>query len=68
MRPFYASLDENQKRLLPVLMRQGLDSGGRMGMYHHGRDHHRMMERGRGMGGMMDRDRMERGRGMDRFH
>jgi zinc resistance-associated protein len=43
MKPFYASLSEDQKRLLPVLIRQGRGDGhhGRMGMRdrdgHHGR-------------------------------
>ena len=52
MKPFYASLDDNQKRLLPVLMREGrgMHDGGGWGM-----DHHDRMG-GRGMGGgMMDR-------------
>ena len=64
MRPFYASLDENQKRLLPVLMREGRYDGHDMGMHHRGgrdrmgygrydrMDHHPMMGRDRGM---MDR-------------
>jgi zinc resistance-associated protein len=49
MKPFYASLTEDQKRLLPVLVRQGRRDGHhrRMGMRdrdgHHGR-----------MGGMME--------------
>jgi hypothetical protein len=30
MKPFYASLDENQKRLLPVLLRQGNEMAQRM--------------------------------------
>ena len=55
VKPFWASLPtENQKRVLPVLMRQGRDGhrGGRMGrMEHHGEHHgiHRsgMMEPGR---------------------
>jgi zinc resistance-associated protein len=46
VKPFWASLDDNQKRLLPVLMRQGRE-GGRMGM------------RGRGM---MGRGEMNHGR------
>ena len=41
MKPFYASLDDSQKRLLPMLMRPG----GRMGMGRHGR-HHDMGDRG----------------------
>jgi zinc resistance-associated protein len=58
VKPLYASLDENQKRILPVLMRQGREGrrGGRMdrradhhGM-HHGMRHSGMMEHGR-MGG-----------------
>jgi hypothetical protein len=58
VRPFWASLDENQKRLLPRLMRAGRE--GRMGMMRHHRDHHMdgRMERRGGMerGGRMDRD------------
>ena len=60
MKPFYASLDENQKRLLPVLLRRHED-GRRMGAYGR-RDgmagHHRW--------GMMGRDHMDGGmrRGM----
>ena len=55
VKPFYASLEENQKRLLPVLMRQGREGrrGGRMdrradhhGM-HHGMRHGAMMDHGR---------------------
>jgi hypothetical protein len=70
MKPFYASLDENQKRLLPVLMRERGDRGRRMGMHHHGRadmdrdsDGRRGMDRGgmMGRGGMMDR-------GPQRYH
>ena len=38
MRPFWASLDEDQKRLLPVLMRQGAREG--RGHHSHG-GHHR---------------------------
>ena len=64
MKPFYASLDENQKRLLPALMRERGDRGRRMGMRYHGRadmdrdsDGRRGMDRGGVMGreGMMDR-------------
>jgi hypothetical protein len=46
-KPFWASLDENQKRVLPVLMRQGRGFGPRMAMRHH----EGMMRRG----GMMER-------------
>jgi len=49
VKPFWASLDDNQKRLLPVLMRQGRE-GGRMGM---------RGDRGRGM---MGRGEMNHGR------
>lgn len=55
VKPFWASLDENQKRVLPVLMRQGRDGhrGGRMGrMGHHGERH------GMHRGGMMEHGRM----------
>lgn len=45
VKPFWASLDDNQKRLLPVLMRQGGDNGRRGGMMG------RMHDRG-GRGGM----------------
>lgn len=56
MRPFWASLDDNQKRLLPRLMRSGADGrDGRMGMMRRFREHH--MDHG---------DRMERRGGMDR--
>jgi hypothetical protein len=48
MRPFWASLDENQKRLLPRLLRAGAE-GRRMEMMRRYREHH--MER---------RDRMDR--------
>ena len=52
MRPFYASLDDNQKRLLPVLMREGRTLERGMGMDHH----EGMMGRRRGPDrGMMDR-------------
>jgi hypothetical protein len=70
MKPFYASLDENQKRLLPTLMRERGDRGRRMGMRYHGRadvdrdsDGRRGMDRGgmMGRGGMMDR-------GPQRYH
>jgi zinc resistance-associated protein len=48
VKPFWASLDDNQKRLLPVLMRQGREGGRRAGMMggmrHH--DGHGMMGRG----------------------
>jgi hypothetical protein len=71
IKPFYASLDENQKRLLPTLMRERGDGGRRMGMRYHG--HHADMDRDsdrrRGMdrGGMMGRgDMMERG--PQRYH
>jgi zinc resistance-associated protein len=50
MRPFWASLDDNQKRLLPRLMRAGRE-GRRMEMRRF-REHHRM-ERG---GPRMDRE------------
>ncbi|WP_157961468.1 Spy/CpxP family protein refolding chaperone [Microvirga flavescens] len=47
MKPFWASLDENQKKLLPVLMRP-MAAGRIMRM----REHERMMEHhGRGRGG-----------------
>src|SRR5215212_10146962 len=38
VKPFWASLDDNQKRLLPVLMRQGGDHGRRGGMMGRMRD------------------------------
>jgi hypothetical protein len=41
MKPFYASLDDSQKRLLPLLVRRGGDHGRRMAM--HFRDYHGMM-------------------------
>ena len=75
MRPFYASLDDSQKRLLPVLMWQG--RGGERGMHHHGgyggmgrgMDRRGMMDHDRGM---MDRGMMGRGgmmeRGPQRYH
>jgi hypothetical protein len=70
MKPFYASLDDNQKRLLPVLMRQGRWSDHRMGMHRYG--HHDGRDRGMDGRGMMDRDRgTERGmmeRGPQRYH
>jgi len=54
MKPFYASLDDSQKRLLPMLIRPGGSRGGRGAMGGHG-DHHRMMMEhgpmGRGMMG-----------------
>lgn len=53
MRPFWASLDENQKRLLPRLLRAGHE-GRRGGMMRHHREHR------------MDGDRMERRGGMER--
>ncbi|HEX2137806.1 MAG TPA: Spy/CpxP family protein refolding chaperone [Microvirga sp.] len=55
IKPFYASLNDNQKRLLPVLMREGRGFGPRMRGHHerrHGMGRDRMMERhgtGRGM-------------------
>lgn len=45
LKPFYASLDDSQKRLLPMLMRPGGGRGGRMAMGRHGH-HHGMGERG----------------------
>jgi zinc resistance-associated protein len=39
VKPFWASLDDNQKRLLPVLMRQGGDGGRSGGMMGRMRDH-----------------------------
>ncbi len=39
MRPFWNSLDENQKRLLPRLL-QAHAAGGHRGMMRHHRDHH----------------------------
>lgn len=52
MKPFWASLDENQKRLLPVLMRPS-GMGGRGMMRRHSRED---MRGGMGgMGGMMER-------------
>lgn len=50
MKPFYASLDENQKRLLPVLMRPGRGER-RFAMRGHMMDHHGPMGRG-----MMDHE------------
>jgi len=63
MKPFYGSLDDNQKRLLPVLMSRGRGGERRMGMYRH--HDHGWMDRGRGMdrGWMMDRERGMMGRG-----
>ena len=44
MRPFWASLSERQKRLLPILIRPAAGMGRR---FHHGwRGHHRMHEPG----------------------
>jgi zinc resistance-associated protein len=43
VKPFWASLDESQKRLLPVLLHQGRGIGSRMAMQHDG---DRMMRRG----------------------
>jgi zinc resistance-associated protein len=43
VKPFWASLDESQKRLLPALLRQGRGMGPRMAMQ---RDGGRMMRRG----------------------
>jgi hypothetical protein len=43
VKPFWATLDESQKRLLPVLIRQGRGMGPRMAMQ---RDGGRMMRRG----------------------
>jgi len=65
MKPFYGSLDDNQKRLLPVLMSRGRGGERRMGMYRH--HDHGWMDRGSGGPGMMDRGRgMDRGWMMDR--
>jgi len=54
MKPFWASLDDRQKRLLPILMRDGRQ-GRRMAWHGHGPrgDHGRMgmMHRGPGMPG-----------------
>lgn len=50
VKPFWASLDDNQKRLLPILMNQGRD-GHRMGRHRgYGRGGHGDMDHGR-MGG-----------------
>jgi hypothetical protein len=72
MRPFYDSLDENQKRLLPVLLRQGNEVARHMYRGEHGRwggmggrmHHWGMMGRGDMGRGMMGRDDDDRGRGM----
>jgi hypothetical protein len=45
MKPFWGSLDENQKRLLPVLMRTATGGEGR-GWRRGGDDHHRGMRHG----------------------
>lgn len=67
IKPFYASLEENQKRLLPVLMRAGGDRGRRSAMRGHDRRdgsmHHGMG--GGMMGHHMDRGRMGRGDSME---
>jgi hypothetical protein len=72
MKPFWSSLDDNQKRLLPVLLRPraALAGHGRMdgrghGWHQHadrheGRRHHADRERGHGM---MDRGQMGHGMG-----
>jgi zinc resistance-associated protein len=67
MKPFYGSFDDNQKRLLPVLLSRGRGGERRMGMYRHHDYDHGWMDRGRGGPGMMDRGRgMDRGWMMDR--
>jgi hypothetical protein len=55
VKPFYGSLEENQKRLLPVLMRQGRE-GGRGGRMGRRADHHGM-HHGMRHGGMTDHGR-----------
>lgn len=56
MKPLWASLDDRQKRLLPILMREGRQGRGAWRGHQGPRGHMGMMQRGSGM--------MQRGQGM----